>query len=143
MYLCRKNNKNKKKTMLTVANPIYDSVFKYMMEHPDTDLYNILNFVLAATSDAKLRQDMNVEEEYYSAIENRDTAIMMRDKKIKEQDSMIAEQSNQLAEKDNLLAEQKKALMASVKILQTSGFSVEKIAESLNLSISDVREMLE
>jgi hypothetical protein len=43
--------------MIYVANPIYDSVFKYLME-----------------------------DEYYSAIEDRDTAIMSRDKKIKEQD---------------------------------------------------------
>lgn len=33
----------------------------------------------------KLRQDMNVEDEFFSAIEHRDTAIMMRDKKIEEQ----------------------------------------------------------
>lgn len=38
--------------MIHIANPIYDSVFKYLME-----------------------------DEYFSAIEHRDTAIMNRDKK--------------------------------------------------------------
>ena len=49
--------------MLHIANPIYDIVFKYLME-----------------------------DEYFLAIENRDTAIMQRDKLIKEQDKQIADQ---------------------------------------------------
>ena len=60
----------------------------------DEELERIINRLAAAASDPKVRQDMNVEEEYFQAIENRDTAIMMRDEKIKEQDSMITEQSN-------------------------------------------------
>ena len=72
----------------------------------DTDMMYILRRLLAAASDAKLRQDMNVEDEYFTAIENRDTAIMNRDKKIAEQDQYIAEQSNQIAEQSNQIAEQ-------------------------------------
>ena len=72
----------------------------------DEEMNRILTRLLSAASDAKVRQDMNVEEEYFQAIENRDTAIMMRDEKIKEQDSMIAEQSNQIAEQSNQIAEQ-------------------------------------
>ena len=45
---------------------------------------HIIHRLLSAASDAKLRRDMNVEDEYFSAIENRDTAIMMRDQKIAE-----------------------------------------------------------
>lgn len=67
----------------------------------DTDMMYILRRLLAAASDAKLRQDMNVEDEYFTAIENRDTAIMNRDKKIAEQDQYIAEQSNQIAEQSD------------------------------------------
>ena len=53
--------------MITIANPIYDAVFKYLLE--DT---RIAKTILSAASDAKIRQDMNVEEEYYQAIENND-----------------------------------------------------------------------
>ena len=45
---------------------------------------HIIHRLLSAASDAKPRRDMNVEDEYFSAIEDRDTAIMMRDQKIAE-----------------------------------------------------------
>lgn len=41
----------------------------------------IVNRLSMAAADSEMRQNMNVEDEYYSAIENRDTAIMNRDKK--------------------------------------------------------------
>ena len=58
----------------------------------DAEMMHIIHRLLAAAADAKLRQDMNVEDEYFLAIENRDTAIMQRDKLIKEQDKQIADQ---------------------------------------------------
>ena len=72
----------------------------------DADMMHIVHRLLSAASDAELRQTMNVEDEYYSAIENRDTAIMKRDEKIAEQDRLIDEQSNQIAEQSNQIAEQ-------------------------------------
>ena len=79
----------------------------------DTEMLHIIHRLLAAASDARLRQDMNVEDEYYSAIENRDTEIMLRDKeiakrdaKLAEQDAQIAKQGAQLAERETQLAEQ-------------------------------------
>ena len=79
----------------------------------DVEMRHILHRLLAAASDAKLRQDMNVEDEYFSAIEDRDTAIMLRDQeiakrdaKLAEQDSKLAEQNSKLAEQDSKLAEQ-------------------------------------
>ena len=79
----------------------------------DVEMLHIIHRLLAAASDARLRQDMNVEDEYYSAIENRDTEIMLRDKEIAkrdarlaEQDAQIAKQGAQIAEKETQLAEQ-------------------------------------
>ena len=66
----------------------------------DDDMMYILRRLLAAASDSKLRQDMNVEDEYFSAIENRDTAIMNRDKIIAQQDAQINEQNAQITEKN-------------------------------------------
>ena len=76
----------------------------------DADMLRILHRLLAAASDSKLRMDMNVEDEYFLAIETRDTAIMNRDKRIAEQDSMLAEQSSKLAEQNSKLAEQSSKL---------------------------------
>lgn len=105
----------------------------------DTDMMYILRRLLAAASDAKLRQDMNVEDEYFTAIENRDTAIMNRDKKIAEQDQYIAEQSNLLAEKDNLLAEQMKTLKATIQGLASRGMSLGDIAVVMGKSEEDIK----
>lgn len=112
----------------------------------DTDMMYILRRLLAAASDAKLRQDMNVEDEYFTAIENRDTAIMNRDKKIAEQDQYIAEQSNQIAEKDNqlaeknnLLAEQMKTLKSTIQGLASRGMSLSDIAVVMGKSEEDIK----
>ena len=112
----------------------------------DTDMMYILRRLLAAASDAKLRQDMNVEDEYFTAIENRDTAIMNRDKKIAEQDQYIAEQSNQIAEqnnqiaeKNNLLAEQMKTLKATIQGLASRGMSLSDIAVVMGKSEEDIK----
>ncbi|MDO5128898.1 MAG: hypothetical protein Q4D64_03140, partial [Prevotellaceae bacterium] len=61
----------------------------------DAEMEHILHRLLVAASDAKLRQDMNVEDEYFSAIETRDTAIMRRDQRIAEQSAQLEEQSAQ------------------------------------------------
>ena len=101
--------------MITVANPIYDNVFKYLMEDEriarmpsdrldkvlsvfdqsrkdgsnsqmldidesvyadDSDMLHIIHRLMAAASDAEIRHKMNVEDEYFSALEKRDTEIM-------------------------------------------------------------------
>jgi hypothetical protein len=128
----------------------------------DVEMRHILHRLLAAASDAKLRQDMNVEDEYFSAIEDRDTAIMLRDQeiakrdaKLAEQDSKLAEQDSKLAEQDSKLAEQgaqlaeqgtqlaekeaqlaekDKALLSSAKTLKQAGLSVKQIAAMTKLS---------
>ncbi len=128
----------------------------------DVEMRHILHRLLAAASDAKLRQDMNVEDEYFSAIEDRDTAIMLRDKKIAERDAKLAEQGaqlaeqgaqlaeqgtqlaerdaklaeqgTQLAEKEAQLAEKDKALLSSAKALKQAGLSVKQIAAMTKLS---------
>lgn len=90
--------------------------------------------MVTVASDAKVRQDMNVEEEYFQAIENRDTAIMMRDEKIKMQDSQIAEQSNQIAEQRN-------ALLISAKALKSAGISVKGISAMTNIPVEEIDKL--
>lgn len=82
---------------------------------------HIIHRLLSAASDAKLRQDMNVEDEYFSAIENRDTAIMMRDQKIAEQDAQLEKQSTQLQK-------QHASLLASARLMKSTGVDFDQIA---------------
>lgn len=67
----------------------------------DNSMEYIVHRLTEAAADADMRQDMNVEDVYYSAIENRDTAIMKRDKKIKEQEEELSEKDKKLSEKDS------------------------------------------
>ena len=128
----------------------------------DDDMERILHRLLSAASDSKVRQDMNVEEEYFQAIENRDTAIMARDEKIKELDlqvsekeaqineknaqlnekeAQINEKEAQINEKDAQINEKNQALLASAKALKKAGLSVEDIAEMTTLSVGIVRTL--
>lgn len=57
----------------------------------DNDMLYVLHKLTAAAANSEMRQDMNVEDEYYKAIEDRDTAIMQRDKMLKERDCKMAQ----------------------------------------------------
>lgn len=121
----------------------------------DAEMMHIIHRLLAAAADAKLRQDMNVEDEYFLAIENRDTAIMQRDKLIKEQDKQIADQGKrlvdqgkQIAEQDKQIAEQDKQLankddiiISSAKIMKKNGMSIEEIAAITKLSEDEIHNL--
>ena len=77
--------------MVSIANPIYDSVFKYLME-----------------------------DEFFSAIENRDTALMQKDKTI---------------------AEQKEQIRSMVKAMSDNGMSIEMISNITKIPLEEISEM--
>jgi uncharacterized phage infection (PIP) family protein YhgE len=76
----------------------------------DSDMHHIIHRLLAAASEPQVRQDMNVEDEYFSIIEKRDTEILMRDRKLAEQKVELDEQKAQLDEQKAQLDEQKAQL---------------------------------
>ena len=90
----------------------------------DIEMKHILHRLFTAACDAKLRQDMNVEDEFFAAIENRDAAIKNRDKR-------IAEQYAQIEQKD-------KALVASAKAMKVAGMSIEQISAITGLPVGDI-----
>ena len=111
-------------------------------------MMHILHRLLTAASDTKLRQDMNVEDEFFSAIENRDTEIMLRDKKIASQGETIASQGETIASQGETIASQNKTIqklererdaaveqMRSVaKIMLSNGVPEDEVAKATNLS---------
>ena len=113
----------------------------------DDSMEYIVHRLTQAAADADMRQNMNVEDEYYSAIENRDTAIMNRDKKIKEQDKLLAENAKLLSEKEKSLAEQDKLLAEKEKSLtEQNKMLVEKeksLAAKDNKIISMAKALLD
>ena len=76
----------------------------------DAEMERILHRLTAAAADAELRHDMNVEDEYFSIIEKRDTEILVKNKKIAEQTVLLTEQEAQLTEQKAQLTEQEAQL---------------------------------
>ena len=107
----------------------------------DADMERILHRLTMAAADADIRHKMNVEDEYFSAIEKRDTEILERDHQIAEQKTQLAEQKTQLAEQKTQLAEQKDMLSSTIKMLLSAGRSIEEIAATLGKSIDEIKEL--
>ena len=124
------NKDGKNSQVLNIDASVYDG---------DTEMQHILHRLLAAASDSKLRQDMNVEDEYFSAIETRDTAIMKRDQRIAEQDAQLEEQSAQLEEQSAQLEEQRAALLVSAKAMKSAGIPFEQIATITKITIEEIK----
>lgn len=101
----------------------------------DEDMQYLLRRLLMAAADAQLRQDMNVEDEYFKALEDRDTALMMKDKK-------LAEQAEQLEQNKAQLEQNKAQLRTMALLLSNSGMSVEEIAKSVGMSQDQVKLLL-
>lgn len=64
----------------------------------DAEMEHIIHRLLMAATNADVRQDMNVEDEYFSIIEKRDTEIMMRDRQLAEQAEQLQQKTVQLTE---------------------------------------------
>ena len=87
----------------------------------DPEMMCLINRLVAAAADAQVRQNMNVEEEFFQAIEERDTLIMQREEALKQQKEQLAEQKNQLAEQGQQLAEQGQQLAEQGQQLAEQG----------------------
>ena len=105
--------------VLDIADDLYDE--------DDADMQRILRRLVMAAADATMRHDMNVEDEYFSIIEKRDTEILMRDRELAEQKTQLAEQQTQLKK--------------MAQMLLKSGLSPEAIAESLGEDLETVRKL--
>ena len=125
----------------------------------DVEMQHILKRLLMAATNAEMRMDMNVEDEYFSIIEKRDTEILQRDRRIAEQNVEIAakdqklsqvakelsqkakelsQKDEQLSQKDEQLNQKDEQLVASIRLLLQAGLAAEEIAEKLKVSIEFV-----
>jgi len=118
----------------------------------DAEMQRILRRLLMAAVSSDIRQDMNVEDEYYSYLEQKETEVMMKDRIIAQQDSQLLQkdvqlsqqkeqlshQKEQLSQKDAQLSRQGTQLRASIKMLLDAGLSPAKVAESLGTDLADI-----
>ena len=92
--------------IISVVNPIYDSVFKFLME-----------------------------DEYFSAIEHRDTELMVKTQKLEEMSEKLTEKDNQLTEKDN-------QLKSMAQVVLANGMSVKVIAQAMGKSANEIQDLI-
>ena len=113
----------------------------------DQDMSLIIHRLTMAAADTHVNYSMNVEDEYISFIERRDTELMLKDKQLAEMDVLLAEKDAQLAAKAVLLAEKegqlKELLRSSVLPLHKAGLSPEAIAASLGEDVDAIKTLLE
>ena len=112
--------------------------------------------MIVHAANAKLRHDMNVEDEFFTAIENRDTTIMNNEREIAEQRAYINEQKCQINEQQNQLNEQQsqlneqqsqineknKMLQSAIKAMMNNGLGVATIATSLGITAGEVEALM-
>ena len=124
----------------------------------DNDMLYVLHKLTAAAANSEMRQDMNVEDEYYKAIEDRDTAIMQRDKILKEQSEQLllkeqseqlsqqseqlSQQSEQLSLKDEQLSLKDEQLRNMAKVLFDKGMTEEQISAMTGIDIENIVKLL-
>ena len=149
------NAEGRNKRVLNIDDSLYNG---------DDDMERILQRLAMAAGDSQLRQDMNIEEEFISAIERRDTEILHRDyelakqkvlideqksqldeqkSQLDEQKSQLDEQKSQLDEQKSLLARKDESLKKSIHMLRAANLTVETIASSLGLSVEEVKCLME
>ena len=141
--------------MITVANPIYDSVFKYLMEDEriartiqtylsptnrhtlnldeheygehDFDMQTIIKRLLMAASSTEMRMDMNVEDEYFSLIDENEKKLYYKDQELADLHVKLDASHEQLAK--------------SVRLLLGNGLTSEQVAASLDMDVALVERL--
>ena len=95
----------------------------------------IMRRLASAAADPDVRQDMNVEDEYFSALEARDTTVMILNQKIEEKNAQLEQKNAQLEQKDAQLEQKDKALTATVKALKDAGLTAAQISQMTGLGV--------
>ena len=101
----------------------------------DSELMHLVHRLGLAAMNASVRQEMDDEDEFFSAIESRDTQLMQMNKRLSETTSQLNETTSQLNETTA-------QLKAVVEVMLQNGMSVETIANTINKSADDVKDLL-
>ena len=109
----------------------------------DTEMEYIVKRLLSAASNPDVRQEMNVEDEFFKAIEDRDTELMAREKAIIERDRALVEKDKVIDEKDKAINEQHKLLTNAIEGMLSKGMDMTTIASILGLTENESMNYLD
>ena len=114
----------------------------------DEEMMRIINRLTAATVTAEVRQEMNVEDEFFSAIESRDTIVMKQKRMLAEKDDQIeegkrqiAEKDEQIAEKDSRIAERDSQLRSMIHLMLNNDMSISQIVQATGLTQEQIENL--
>ena len=115
----------------------------------DADIMYLIHRLTAAAADADVRTDMNVEDEYFSAIEDRDTAIMKKDQELKQRESELKQKESEikqkdedLKQKDEYLKQKDLMLKAMVNAMIEKGMDIQDISLLVNKDVAFLEELI-
>ena len=100
----------------------------------DIEVQRIIRRLLMAATDANMRMDMNVEDEYYSLIESLDTDNLQKTHE-------LAEKAALLKEKDAQLERQQDKTRKLVNMLLNNGLSADEIAKTTGLTADEIEAL--
>ena len=101
----------------------------------DPELTRIIRRLQSAAANKEIRQNMTVEEEFFSAIDTRDAAIAARDATIAARDATIAVH-------EATIFSQKAMLTNSCRLLLKSGLTIDEIASTLKMDRQRLSDLL-
>ena len=106
----------------------------------DADIMYLIHRLTAAAADADVRTDMNVEDEYFSAIEDRDTAIMKKDQELKQRESELKQKESEIKQKDKDLKQKDKDLKQKDEDLKQKDEDLKQKDEDLKQKDEDLKQ---
>ena len=104
-------------------------------ENIDEDYHLIVRRLEQACADEEVRKTMEVEDELNEDIESWNATEMKLREQIQEKDSQLQEKDSQLQEKDA-------QIISSIKMMNSFGVPVEKIAENFKMNVDKVKQII-
>lgn len=102
----------------------------------------VIHRLTAAAADADIRSDMNVEDEYFSAIEDRDTEIMTLGEELKQQRAANKKQEDTLRQQEDTLRQQNLMLKSMVKAMLEKGMSIKEVSLLVNKDVAFLENLI-
>lgn len=102
----------------------------------DADMTYILHRLVSAAATPDIRNRMNAEDEFFKALEDRDTEIMQSKKLLQEKEVAIQKQEATIQQKNA-------TIRAAVSALYQMGMSVADIAKKMEMDEETVAKMVE
>ncbi len=100
----------------------------------DDDMEYIVHRLQSAAADPDMRYQMNAEDEFFKAIEDRDTAIMEQANLLKKKDASIMEQKEAIRQKSEMIRN-------LIRSLAAKGMEMKEIAQMLGISEEEAARM--